>query len=211
MAQMYVIGEDAISCALGASMVRGVLGWTIPQPPVNTQGVTKLKKALPRYVGLASICPVLCIADTDGKCAAELVSGWLPAHTPGRFLLRLAVIEAESWLLADQDAFAEFFGVPATKVPREPDSITDAKRELLLLARRSYRRPIRDEVVSRVDPNKPGSGYSLHLCEFAASRWSPNRAAERSPSLARAVRRLAAVAQAKSGLSSESLPTGGAG
>jgi len=190
MSQMYVIGEDAISCALGKRLVTDVLGWALAQPAVNTQGITKLVKALPRYARLASQHPVLCVADTDGKCAADLVSLWLPAFASPRFLLRLAVIEAEGWLLADQEGFSEFFKLSAAKVPRSPDIIPDAKRKLLDLARSSGKRAIRSEVVSSLDSSKPGNGYSLHLCDFAVNHWNPSRAAQRSPSLARAINRL---------------------
>ncbi len=62
------------------------------------------------------------------------------------------------------------------------------------LAGKARHRPIRQEMVSLLDQNKPGVGYNMHLCAFAAQHWSPLRAAERSPSLARALRRLQELA-----------------
>lgn len=196
MSHMFVIGEDAICCALGTRLVADVLGWELAQPPVNAGGASKLKNNLPRYVGLTHLHPVLCVADTDGKCAADLVPVWRPPNTARSFLLRFAVTEAESWLLADAEALANFFEVSEARIPRQPDELPDAKRAMVELARRSRKRPIRQEVVSTIDPSKPGNGYNLHLREFVERYWRSREAAPRSPSLQRAIRRLAEVGAA---------------
>lgn len=190
MSQMFVIGEDAVCCALGMKLVTDVLDWRIAQPVVDTKGVTKLLPELSRYAGLTRVHPVLCIADTDGKCALELSREWRPRRTNDAFLLRFAVTEAESWLLADVDALARYFDVPEARIPARPDDVRDAKRAVVDLARRSRRKIIRHEVISTIDASKPGVGYNAHLCVFATQHWRPLEAAQRSPSLQRAVRRL---------------------
>lgn len=166
------------------------MGWQLAQPAVNTRGVSKLVSALPRYINLARLHPVLCVADTDGKCAKRLRSEWLPKSVSNLFCLRLAVMEAESWVLADPDALASFFKVPASRIPADPDNIVDPKRAVLNLAVRSKDRLVRNEVVSSSDGSRPGAGYNFHLEEFAGRYWDPLRAASRSASLARAVRRI---------------------
>lgn len=190
MDQMYVIGEDAVSCALGACLVTKVLGMRLAQPAIDTGGVTKLQSNLHRYFGLANLAPVLCIADTDGGCAVQLLQRWLPAKPPSGFFLRLAIPEAESWLLADREGMSIFFGVAQAKVPPRPDALIDPKREVLKIALRSKRRIFRQEMVSPSDQTKQGAGYNLHLCDFVARHWDPERSLPNSPSLARAVQRL---------------------
>jgi hypothetical protein len=192
-----VVGEDALCCALGERLASAVLpGWTLARESINARGITKLAPSLPRYLEQARhVQPVICIADTDGRCPAELLDQWLGNRVEERFAFRLAVIEAESWLLADQESLADFLAVPAGKVPSCPDELTDPKRTVLALARRSKRRPIRTEVVSSSDPSKPGSGYNLHLGEYVHTRWRALRAAERSPSLARAIQRIQALGE----------------
>lgn len=187
---MYVVGEDGLSCALGVRLASDVLRQSLAQPPIDTKGVTKLVPALPRYAQLAARKPVLCIADTDGKCAKELIAAWRPRGAPQRLIVRLAVVEAESWLLADADDFATFLGVAQNRIPRQPDDVADPKRLVCELARRSRNKPIRQEVVSPIGSVRPGVGYNFHLRDFAMRHWQPRRAAERSPSLARAVRQL---------------------
>jgi len=197
VSQILVIGEDALSCVLGERMVAEILpDWTLSKPSINTRGITKLVASLPRYGQQAThVQPVLCIADTDGKCPVDLASSWLPMANSQRFLFRLAVSEAESWLLSDRQAAADFFGISVGRVPQQPDHLADPKREVLQLARKSTVRPLRQEVVSATDINKPGTGYNVHLCKFVAENWRATRAAEQSESLSKALRRLAEFGQ----------------
>lgn len=198
MSRLLVIGEDALSCALGERLFAEVLPrWSLSKASINTGGVTKLITALPRYFEQAKyVQPVLCIADTDGQCPVDLVTQWLPKGKPENFLLRLAVTEAESWLLSDSRGAADFFGLPIANMPRDPDLLPDAKREVLRLARISKVRPIRQEVVSSLDANKPGVGYNVHLCRFVFEHWQAARARKKSVSLDRAMTRLAELGAA---------------
>lgn len=197
MKQILVVGEDPLSCALGERLVTELLpDWQMPLSPINTKGVTKLVPELPRFVRQAKhFQPVLCIADTDGKCVKELLSRWLPMMLPENFSLRLAVSESESWLLADRKALANYFEIAEKHVSKTPDEEADPKRHMLTLARKSTKRDIRLEVVSQTDVSKQGSGYNPHLCHFVKAHWSAQRAADNSPSLARAIRRIANLGQ----------------
>ncbi|WP_148304856.1 hypothetical protein [Castellaniella defragrans] len=195
MNTIFVIGEDALSCEIGKRLVVDVMQWEISQCPIDCGGVTKLRKALPRYLNLARQYPILCVADTDRKCPKELLKAWFPESPPTNFILRLAVTESESWVLADSRAFATFLNISTTHIPASPDEITDPKRTVVNLARKSRHRQIRYEMVSSRDPEKPGSGYNQHLCTFVRDYWQPLIAAEHSPSLARAVHQLSAFSK----------------
>ncbi len=197
MKQILVVGEDPLTCALGEQLVTELLpGWRMPLPPINKRGVTKLIPELPRFVEQARhVQPVLCIADTDGQCPKMLLARWLPKSLPKNFALRLAVMEAESWLIADRKALAEFFDIAEKHISTTPDEEIDAKRHLLNLARKSRNRDLRLDLLSQTDASKQGSGYNPQLCRFVKMHWSAQRAAENSASLARAVRRIATLAQ----------------
>lgn len=192
MKTILVVGEDALTCALGENLVLNFLpGWKTPLPPINTHGVSKLVTALPRYLEQAkNLQPVLCIADTDRQCAKQLLEKWLPKKCCEQFMLRLAVSEAESWLLADRVAVADFFEIAEKLVTTQPEEEINPKRHLLNLAKRSRNRILRSEIVSATDSSKQGAGYNQHLCNFVKTRWSPLRAAPNAPSLKRAIVRL---------------------
>lgn len=192
MKRILVVGEDGLCCALGERLVATCLPeWQLAGTSIDTRGRTRLAPALPRYAQQAlHVQPVLCVADTDGDCAVDLAAAWLSRQAPPALLLRLAVTEAESWLIADREGLAQTLAIPQNRLPHRPDEEPDPKGLIVAQAARSSLRVIREELVSATDRNKPGTGYNLHLCGFARSRWEARRAAERSPSLARAVRRL---------------------
>lgn len=189
MRQIALVGEDPLCMALGESLVRTCLpDWTLVQS-ISKHGITKLIPDLPRYQQLARVMPVLCIADTDRACPLDCLQKWLPHKPPANFLLRLAVSESESWVLADRDGFAVFLGIAASKIAPAPDELPDAKRHLLQLAKHSKVRLYRQEMVT-CSGDKQGSGYNLHLTSFVRQYWNPLKAAASSPSLARAILRL---------------------
>jgi hypothetical protein len=195
MKSILLVGEDQLCCALGERLIQHCLpDWSLALPPINKRGRSHLVAALPRYIEQARLQPVLCIADTDSDCVRDLRSKWLPRTPTDHFMLRLAETEAESWALADASAFADAFAVPRTKVPNNPDGLSDPKMTVLTLARRSKRRQIRQEVVSAFDQNKPGTGYNEHLCSFVRLRWRPSEAVKQSKSLQRAAASLRAIA-----------------
>jgi hypothetical protein len=188
MSRIVVVGEDRLCCALGERLVSAALPeWTLALPAINTQGVTKLWSGIARYNQQAHVQPVLCIADADRQCVKSLLSNNAPSHSHPHFLLRLAVEEAESWLLADKGSFASFLAVPVNKIPDQPDTLSDPKQTILALSKRSRKRVLRDEMVSPFDNNKQGSGYNAHLTEFVRGHWNVDRAVQSSPSLARAL------------------------
>lgn len=195
MKHILVVGEDPLTCALGEQLVTEILPeWGMPRPAIDNKGVTKLVSALPRFIEQARhVNPVLCIADTDGKCVKKLLTEWLPTAIPESFLLRLAVNEGESWVLADRQALAAFFEIAEKQISRTPDEEDNPKRHVLNLARKSKKRIIRQELVSETDPTKQGNGYNVHLRNFVKNHWSAQRAAENSPSLQRAIDRLSCL------------------
>lgn len=197
MSRIFLVGEDQLCLALGQRMVEFALPRWFVTGSVDKKGITNLLPRLGDYALQAQhVQPVLCIADTDGACAAELVTRWLPPTRTSRLLLRLAVQEAESWALADGEAFAGALHVPRAKVPRDPEALADAKRVVLDLARRSTNRRVREEVASSTNPATPGTGYNLHLCGFVKTHWRAGVASQQSPSLRRAVERLQALSAA---------------
>lgn len=193
MKQILVVGEDDLSCALGQQLLEQVLpSWTLSGKPINTRGITKL---IPRLPGLIEqsryVRPVLCVADTDNACPVKWLNKRLPNGAPDGFFLRLAVPESESWVLADRQGTSEFFKIAMAQVHPDPEQLADPKREMLRLAKKSKIRQISEEMVSSTDVSKQGSGYNAHLSALVHKVWRAKRASERSPSLNRAIQRLA--------------------
>jgi hypothetical protein len=109
-------------------------------------------------------------------------------------VFRIAVREAESWLLADPTRLSAFLGIRVASIPANPDTLTDPKATMVALARRSRKKAIREGMV-------PAAGTSAHVgpeyvslvSEFAMNHWSPEDASRSSDSLARCIAKLRTV------------------
>ncbi|OMG64418.1 hypothetical protein AUR61_011225 [Stutzerimonas balearica] len=190
---VYVVGEDIACCSLAKAILEQLkLG--VASYEQNTHGFGELVKIIDKMNGVAAnAMPVLMIADGDqSECVVEQINSWMPAHPADKFVLRLAVREAESWVLADREGLSEFAQVDVSVVPREPDDIRDPKQSLLSIIRKSKRRDLKEEMLPGKKSKAPvGLGYNLHLSTFIRENWSLARASNNSPSLARAIPRLA--------------------
>lgn len=137
--------------------------------------------------------PVFILIDQDRSdpCPADLIQSILPLPHSPRLLFRVAVMEAESWVLADAQNLATFLGVSRDSIPVAPDQVPRPKELLVALAARSHVRGIRDDLAPRPgDTRKVGAAYNPRLIAFIENEWDLNAAAAASPSLRRAVDRL---------------------
>lgn len=156
-------------------------------------GKPHLRRVLGGYNNAARFSPWLVLVDlnSDAECAPPFLASWLQAPAD-MMRLRVAVRAIEAWMLADRDQLATFLRVPVTRLPRDPDAVSEPKRLLVDLARGSRRRGIREDMVPR-----PGSGravgpaYASRLIEFTATGWRPEVAAGCSDSLRRCRDRIA--------------------
>ena len=95
-------------------------------------------------------------------------------------------------MLADAVGFSGIFFVNRKRLPDRPDEVENAKRYLVNVCRNSRRSEIRNAIPPRRGSGRAvGPEYVSRISFFARHHWNPERAAERSPSLARALRALA--------------------
>lgn len=112
-------------------------------------------------------------------------------QVPELCLLRFAVCELESWLLASRVGLSQYFGISAQLVPATPDELLDPKQVLVNLARRSRRRRIREMFVPPHGTSSDvGRGYVEGISEFMSNHWDMYEARASSPSFERFVVRV---------------------
>ncbi len=155
-------------------------------------GRDRLRENVPRFNQAARVQPFIVLADLErDPCPPALRQAWLPAGAHPNLLLRIAVRMVESWLLADRQACASFLGMPVSRLPFQPDDEPDPKQMLVNLARRSRRRQIREDLVpAENSTSRVGKNYNGQLTRLVMTEWNAQRASQRSPSLARAIRAL---------------------
>jgi hypothetical protein len=155
-----------------------------------------IKKKAPSFLEMArGGLYTFILTDLDSEeCPPTLIRKWFPtvgdpALLPKETVFRVAVREVEAWILADRDAFAKFMGIPKANFPEFPDDLDDPKQHLLGVLRRKGRKKRHREMLPRGNAHI-GPGYNAEICRFIEKKWSPLRAAAKSPSLRRAIEAL---------------------
>lgn len=140
-------------------------------------GSSAIDRKLEAYAHAARFSPWLVHRDLDlAACAPGLVGRLVRRPPPGLNLI-VPVRQIESWLLADRDGCAAFLRVAPASLPERAETLPDAKRALVALARHSRSRAIREGMVPRPQSErKVGADYGNLVGEFVATTWSPDRA-----------------------------------
>lgn len=166
--------------------------------PVHTltaHGKAKLDPKLPGLNKAAAGTPWLVLRDVDhddaGSCVPDLLGALLKGDPLSpRMCLRLAVRAVEAWLLADHEAFAEYFGI-RRRLPDDPEQEPDPKATVVNLCRKSGKPRIREGMVPRPGGRRSvGPEYVALIQDYAASAWDPERARLAAASLHRAMNSL---------------------
>ena len=192
--------EDALSEAVARRLILEYIPRAEVFDVVGSSGIGSVKRQITgmnhraRYVG-----PVLVLADLDKpqSCPPALVhdlTDGLPISP--RMLIRIAVLEIESWILADREGMARWLGVASSVVFPHPENLDDPKRAFVQLASRSQNRRLRESIAPRrvLGTNRTGPDYNETVCEFVTNYWNPEVARRNSPSLDRAITRIAELA-----------------
>ena len=157
------IGKDAVSYSCLANDEMAVL-------------------VLTDFMDSKSPCPAAARKSYLGKKAADVSQN---------FLLRFAVNELESWLLADHTNFARLLGIRSEKISPTPDTLPDPKKHIAELARLSSQKAIKEDLISA--SGRQGRLYLPKMENFVCSTWDIKAAQKRSPSLNRCVKRLCSL------------------
>ena len=167
---------------------------------IGLQGNRLLRQQLRRLNQIAAYRhPALVLTDLDRpqSCPPELLREWTQNREMAPdLLLRIAVLEIESWLLADRRGIARWLSLAVSQVPSNPESILDPKRTLVELAGRSRNRALREAIVPRrrAGTHHTGPGYNEFVGEYAVNHWNTEAARSTAPSLDRAIIRIGELA-----------------
>ena len=187
-----LVVEDVLSLVLMEKVLAHTgRGYTVLRPLV-ARGVGNMRKSVSKYLNASRALPHVVLVDLDQTpCAPQLREQWGVATLPRSMLFRVAVREAEAWVLADQEGFASFAGIPASKISPAPESLADPKQELINLVRRSRNKRLVAELVpAQGSAVSIGPLYNERMRQFVHERWNVDAAMAHAPSLARTFDRL---------------------
>lgn len=183
------------------AVLRRLVASAGPKLKVSTvfraQGFGNIKHRLENFRNASHVIPHIVMTDLDAyPCPPELLIDWGVGKLPPRMLMRIAVREVESWLLADRAGIAKLIKVPVIKIPFKPDDLPDPKQVLINLARKGNSPRFRGEFVpANGSRAKHGPAYNQHLSAFVEQDWDSEKAALASPSLQRSILRINEFAQ----------------
>lgn len=195
MTDVALATEDELSETIGIRILSEI------EYPMNASlllrkgGYGYLRSKMDSWCQLSNHRPVVLLTDLDNmECPEMLIDDWFgQKHRPENLVLRVAVREVESWLLADHEAMRFLVGSKG-KLPQNPDELENPKQSLLQLARSAKRDVRKDLVVESGTVASQGIGYNSRLSALVQSKWSPKRAAQRSLSLKKAITRIEELA-----------------
>ena len=205
--RVYIVVEDDLSEAvlkrllsLTARHVEVVASLPMKkawQTKGGKSGYGYIRKQLPAFNAAASKMPHIVLVDLDDRdCPPAMIKDWLGSHSRSPDLIvRVAVREVETWLLADQQGMADFLRIQPKCIPTNPERIKDPKRYIVRLAARSRDKTTRESLAPAFGARgKVGPYFARSLAGFVRDLWDMDAAKKNSESLRRA---LAALRQFK--------------
>ncbi len=194
MADIYVnlVFEDGLSGAVLQRLLDSSRQTYSVGLRYNSGGFGWIKKRINGFNHAAKGMPYVVLTDLDvSECAPALINDWLDGPRHPNLLLRIAVREVESWLLACRPTFAAFLGIQEDRIPIDVDAIDSPKEFIVNLAKRSRKRGMRSDIVPAGDSTaRVGPAYNGRLMHFVETDWDPTLAKQNSPSLQRAMQAL---------------------
>lgn len=199
MTDIFLATEDELSEEVCLRLVRDTGSGLNVGTKIRKGGNGYLKSRINSFFQIANREPILLLTDLDSAaCPSALINNWIGNNpVPPKLLFRVAVREVEAWLLADHEGLRTFlkFRNRSLSLPRQPDHLPDPKQELLRVSTRASR-DLRIDILPKPGSHSlQGLGYNRRFSEFVRTIWSPNNAANRSPSLCRARQRLTELAR----------------
>lgn len=158
---------------------------------LGLKGYGYLKTRINAFNEAAKTLPFFVLTDQDIGCPPGKINNWLNGKPNSNLIFRIAVMEIESWVMADRMAIADFLSISESHFPYKMDELSDPKQFLLAKARKSRKRSIKEDIVPRDRSTaKIGPNYNARLSDFIRNNWDVHRAKKCSESLNRAFSRV---------------------
>lgn len=182
------IVEDHLSAAVVEKIfqVHGVSAGDF----LGLQGIGYIRSKIKNFNESAKNLKIFALVDLDDKqqCPIDLIKSFVKGPINRGLLFRIAVVEIESWVLADPVSLSKFLKVSPTAIPTRPDSLESPKEALVAVAKKSRSRSIISGMIPEVGGTAiVGKEYNALMAKFVKEFWDPNVAKNNSPSLCRAI------------------------
>lgn len=183
--------EDSLSEAVARKMLHQSDNNYCIVNCLGRKGFGYLKTKINAFNKASRSLPFFILTDQDFGCPPKKISCWLSCKPHSNLIFRIAVMEIESWVMADRLAFSEFLSISSANLPYNMDEILDPKNFLLTKAKKSRNRRLKEDIVPRPGSTaKIGPNYNACLSDFIKKNWDVHRAIKFSESLNRAFKKI---------------------
>jgi hypothetical protein len=171
--------EDALTESLALKILKTIPVGYATRTIYNRGDYGYLKRTINGFNNAAKGTPFLVGTDVDRyECPPALINDWLTKPKHHNLLIRVAVREAEAWVLADRDSFANFLGIRAVTVPDDVEALPNPKATLIQLARRARKKQLRDDICPTPQQYQPGRAQLQRPHRWICQRKLESRCCE---------------------------------
>lgn len=201
---VYIAGEDPVTRAVILKLLNFCSSDFHVLQELPARG-SEIKNKISNFNILAEKTPIILLTDLDTEdCAPVLKKKLLEGIVQNKdFVVNIAVDEAEAWLLADCENFANYLGITLADMPvasKQKQGGMKALIEMSLpvkasyylthaLAPKSSKIEIRNQIASEGKMCK-SKEYNIAVVPFIQQQWDIAMAMQNSDSLCRMVKRL---------------------
>ncbi len=206
---VYISAEDPVTKAV----IERLLAYCSPRLKVFKEMPARggeIKSKIAQLNALASSKPVILLMDLDtDDCAPLLKSKLLNGISQSpNFLMSIAVDEAEAWLMADREGFANYMGLPLDIIPSASMQKMGSMKQVVemdfrckssydlthRIIQQSSKSELKMQIAAKGKACK-GAEYNTAMLPFIRNVWNIDVAMCNSDSLSRMVRRLQKLEQ----------------
>ena len=199
----YIAAEDPVTFGI----IHKILGNVFPEFEIITELPARggqVKSMIKHFNTLSETNPVILLTDLDNcDCAPRMLYEMLGTAKNDRFIFNIAVDEAEAWLMADRQGFAEYFRldesyIPNARLTRQGGRIERKEMDFRYKSSLFFGREIicnssSKELIDQLTPKngaKKGPEYNSVMLPFISEKWNIESACLNSDSLQRMVSRI---------------------
>lgn len=158
---------------------------------LGKRGFGYLKNKMRAFNNASRALPFFVLTDQDNGCPPEKINDWLDFEPHPNFIFRIAVMEIESWVMADREAISNFLSISVDNFPHNMDEIADPKRFLIAKTKKSRKRSLREDIIPASGSTAQiGPNYNARLADFIRKDWDVYRAIKCSESLGKAFKKI---------------------
>ena len=201
--KVYIVGEDDAT----KEIIRKIINYCGNKIEIITELPARggqLKSKIKEFNVLSKAFPVILLTDLDNNdCPTTLIKSWNIVDKNDKFMINIAVDEAEAWLMADRESFAKYFHVKEDLIPTShktklngPHYTTEMnfpyKASLYLNSKiipESTDMAIRQQMLP-TNGSVKGREYNVIVIPYIKKHWNIDKAISNSDSLRRMVNKI---------------------